>query len=263
MSQSLPMNTPDDQFDPFDDSRMTVMEHLVELRFRLMWIVGALAIGTAIALFFTNSLIILMASPLADYEAKLQVLGPTDYVFIFLKVSFTAGTAIALPIIVYHLFAYVAPGLYPHEKRAIYILMPAIFALFVAGAAFAFYVMFPVAVDFLFTFSNNEAVRSDWAIDRYITLVTRIVFWIAISFEAPLVFSFLARIGLISGTGLLAVWRQAIVIIAVIAAAITPTIDPINMAIVMVPLILLYFLSVGLAYLLYRPRTPRDFSVDE
>lgn len=262
MSQSLSINSPNGDPDPFDDSRMTVMEHLIELRFRLMWIVGAVALGTTISIFFTNPLIILMASPLTDYEAQLQVLGPTDYIFIFLKVAFTAGTSIALPVIVYHIFAYVAPGLYPHEKRAIFLLLPAIFALFLVGAAFAFFVIFPVAVDFLYTFSANEAVRPEWAIDRYISLVTRIVFWIAVAFESPLLFSFMARIGLVSGPALLGFWRQAIVIIAVIAAGITPTIDPINMTIVMVPLIALYFLSVGLAYLLYRPRTPHDFSAD-
>ncbi|RME65200.1 MAG: twin-arginine translocase subunit TatC, partial [Caldilineae bacterium] len=91
--------------------------------------------------------------------------------------------------------------------------------------------------------------------------VTQIVFWIGVAFETPLVIAFLARIGLVSGPRLLSLWRQAIVIISVVAAMITPTVDPVNMSIVMLPLIVLYFMGVGLAYLLYRPRAPRD--VDE
>ncbi|MCB0084450.1 MAG: twin-arginine translocase subunit TatC [Caldilineaceae bacterium] len=143
-------------------------------------------------------------------------------------------------------------------------LLPAIMLLFLAGAAFAFFVMLPVAVGFLQTFLSGpqDVIKADWAVDRYISLVTRIVFWIAVSFETPLVFSFLARIGLVSGPALLRFWRHAIVVIAILAAAITPTIDPVNMAIVMGPLFVLYMMSVGLAYLLYRPRDPRDFSDD-
>ena len=253
-----------DPIDPFDESKMTLMEHLMELRYRLMWIVGAVAFGTMVAMSFSNWLIRLIAYPLSGYQAQLQALGPTDTIFIFIKVSFTAGTAIAIPIIAYHLIAYVAPGLYPHEKRALLMLLPAIMLLFLAGAAFAFFVMLPVAVGFLQTFLSGpqDVIKADWAVDRYISLVTRIVFWIAVSFETPLVFSFLARIGLVSGPALLRFWRHAIVVIAILAAAITPTIDPVNMAIVMGPLFVLYMMSVGLAYLLYRPRDPRNFSDD-
>ncbi len=86
------------------------------------------------------------------------------------------------------------------------------------------------------------------------------VFWIGVAFETPLVIAFLARTGIVSGRQLLRYWRHSIVLISIIAAAITPTIDPVNMTIVMGPLIGLYFLSVGLAYLVYRPREPRDFT---
>ena len=130
--------------------------------------------------------------------------------------------------------------------------------LFGIGAAFAFFVLLPVAVGFLSQvlsgFDNN------WAADRYLNFVTRLVFWIGIAFEMPLVIAVLSRMGFVSGPALLKVWRQAIVVIAIVSAAITPTVDPVNMSIVMVPLILLYFGSVGLAYLLYKPREIRDFS---
>ena len=104
-------------------------------------------------------------------------------------------------------------------------------------------------------------INQEWTIDKYINFVTRIVFWIGVFFETPLVIAFLARIGLVSGPQLLGYWRQAIVIVSVVAAMITPTVDPVNMAIVMLPLILLFFMGVGLAYILYKPRAPR--SLDE
>jgi sec-independent protein translocase protein TatC len=247
--------------DPFDGSQMTLMEHLIELRVRLMWIVGAIAVGTIIAMFFANGLIDIIASPLQNYNARLQVLGPPDLVFIFLKVSFTVGSAIAMPVIVYQVMAFVAPGLYPHEKRALFLMLPGIIVLFILGVVFAFYILVPVAVGFLQTFlTGDNAINTDWAIDRYIGFVTRIVFWIGVSFEMPLVITALARIGLVSGKQLLGFWRHAIIVIAIIAAIITPTIDPVNMAIVMAPLFVLYMLSVGMAYLVYKPREPRDFS---
>ncbi|NJN81493.1 MAG: hypothetical protein HC802_03890 [Caldilineaceae bacterium] len=164
-----------------------------------------------------------------------------------------------MPIIVYQLIGFAAPGLYPHEKRMLILILPGVMILFLIGAAFAYFVLLQVAVGFLQNFLG-DVIRQDWTIDRYIGFVTRVVFWIGVAFETPLVLAFLARAGIVSGPMLLGFWRQAVVIIAIVAAAITPTIDPVNMAIVMGPLIGLYFISVGLAYMIYKPRTPRDFS---
>lgn len=244
-------------FDP-NESQMSLMEHLIELRTRLIWICGALVICTIIALFFYNPLVNFVTSTARDMGIRLQILNPLDSVGIIFRVSFTAGTALALPIIIYHIIAFMAPGLYPHERRNILLTLPAILVLFAIGAAFAFFILLPVAVQFLSTVLTG--FDQDWAADRYLNFVTRLVFWIGVSFEMPLIIAVLARMGLVSGPALLRVWRQAIVVIAIIAAAITPTVDPVNMSIVMVPLIGLFFGSVGLAYMLYKPREPRDFS---
>lgn len=168
------------------------------------------------------------------------------------------GVIVAMPVLVYQIVAFIAPGLYPHEKRSLFLLLPGVMVLFFGGAAFANFVMLPVAVGFLQNFLG-DVIDQEWTVDRYVGFFTRIVFWIGVAFETPLVIAFLARIGLVSGPRLLGMWRQAIVIISVVAAMITPTIDPINMTIVMLPLISLYFLGVGLAYLLYKPRAPRSF----
>ncbi|RIK52492.1 MAG: twin-arginine translocase subunit TatC [Chloroflexi bacterium] len=246
-------------YPPVNDGSMSLMEHLQELRVRLMWMAGAMIIGTLIAMAFVSPVIAFITRPLSELGVTPQALGPTDTVGIFFKVSLTAGAVIAMPVIVYQIIAFASPGLYPHERRALLLILPGVMVLFGIGAAFAYFVLMPAAIGFLQNFLG-DVIRQDWSIDRYVGFITRVVFWIGVAFETPLVVSFMARIGLVSGPALLKIWRQAIVIVAVVAAAITPTIDPVNMTIVMGPLIVLYFFSVGLAYLLYRPREPRDFS---
>lgn len=245
-------------FDP-NESQMSLMEHLIELRTRLIWICTALVVSTVIALFFYNQLVLFVTSTARDMGVELQIINPLDSIGIIFRVSFTAGTALALPVIIYQMIAFMAPGLYPNERRWLLLTVPAILVLFLIGAAFAFFILLPVAVGFLSNLLNNIA-KQQWTADHYLNFVTRLVFWIGVAFEMPLVIAVLARIGLVSGPALLRVWRQAIVVIAIVAAAITPTVDPVNMTIVMVPLIALFFGSVGLAYMLYQPREPRDFS---
>jgi sec-independent protein translocase protein TatC len=245
-------------FDP-TEGQMSLMEHLIELRMRLMWICGALVLGTIVALLFYSPLVAFVTSTAREMGVRLQILNPLDSIGIIFRVSFTVGTAMALPVIIYHIIAFMAPGLYPHEKRNILLTVPGIVVLFAVGAAFAFFVLLPVAVGFLSTIFTG-VFEQDWAADRYLNFVTRLVFWIGVSFEMPLVIAVLSRMGLVSGPALIRVWRQAFVVIAIVAAAITPTVDPVNMAIVMIPLIALFFGSVGLAYLLYKPREVRDFS---
>jgi sec-independent protein translocase protein TatC len=250
------------EHNPVEDSRMALMDHLIELRNRLLWIVGALIIGTAISMLFVTPILNFIIAPLSAMGAVPTAIGPTDTITVFFKVSFTMGAIFAMPVIVYQIIRFVAPGLYPHEKRNLLLILPGFMALFAIGAAFAYFMLLPTAVAFLQSFLG-DIIRQEWTIDRYISFVTRIVFWIGVAFEMPLVVAFLARAGIISGPKLLGFWRQAVVIIAVVAAAITPTVDPVNMTLVMAPLVVLYAISVGLAYALYKERAPRDFSKED
>lgn len=254
---SPPEGAPDASPDGLNDKQMSLMEHLIELRYRLMWVVGALLIATLLSMAFVVPILEFITRPLSELGKTPQALGPTDSIGVFFKVSFTMGTALALPVIIYHIIAFMAPGLYPHERRAILLSLPAVFVLFLIGAAFAYFMLLPAAVGFLQEFLGT-VISQDWSIDRYISFVTRLVFWIGVAFELPLVMAVLARMGLVSGPRLLGMWRYAIIIIAMASAAITPTTDPVNMSLVMGPLFVLYAVSVGLAYLLYRPREEYD-----
>lgn len=249
-------------YDSIDESRMTLMDHLRELRTRLIWVIGALVAGTAISMLFVSPLLKFIVLPLTEAGSQPMAIGPTDTISVFFKVSFTCGAVLGMPVIVYHVIAFMSPGLYPHEKRNLILTLPGVMALFAVGALFAYFMLLPTAVGFLQSFLG-DIIAQEWTIDRYIGFVTRIVFWIGVAFEMPLVIAFLARAGIVSGPQLFGFWRHAIVIIAIVAAAITPTVDPVNMTLVMGPLLVLYSGSVAIAFAIYKPRAPRDFSKED
>lgn len=241
-----------------EEGRMSLMAHLRELRQRLIWMLGSVIVGTLLGMLIAERVAQYIVD---DWGVALQAITPFENVATFFRISFTLGAALSTPMIVYQILAFILPGLYPHEKRGLLIIMPGVFLLFLGGASFAYFVMLPVAVRFLQMFWQ-DVITANWSAREFVNFVIRIVFWIGIFFEMPLIMGFLARIGIVTGPRLLSWWRYAIVVSAVVAAVITPTIDPVNMSIALAPLILLYFIGVGLAYLLYRPRVPRDFTED-
>ena len=229
---------------------MTLAEHLRELRERLLKSVIALAIGTAIGLAFSEHILKLLLAPYGPAK-QLLVTNPISPLTNVFTVSVTAGAILALPFIFYQALAFVFPGLLPHEKRWVMIGLPFGFGLFVLGALFAFFVMLPAAVGFLtgiFPSVFNVALTPD----DYIPFVAGVMFWMGVAFEMPLLIFVLAKANVINANVLKRHWRWAVVVIAVLAALITPTPDPLNMSIVMVPLLLLYGLSIILAYLARR-----------
>jgi sec-independent protein translocase protein TatC len=156
-----------------------------------------------------------------------------------------------MPVILYQLWQFIAPGLYRRERRYIYLAAPAASILFMIGAAFCYYVMLPAAVPMLLHFVNIP-IRPRPA--NYMSFTINLMFWTGISFETPLIIFFLAKVHLVDYRFLLRNWRIAIFLTAVLAAIITPTVDPINMALVMGPLIVLYFMSIILARIAYNPK---------
>jgi sec-independent protein translocase protein TatC len=169
-----------------------------------------------------------------------------------MRVSLLAGAALALPYILFELFLFVNPGLKPRERILVLALLPAATLFFIAGLAFAFEIMLPAAVPFLVNFMG---IPSQIRPLSYIRFVTGVMFWVGVSFEFPLVIYALAALGFVRARMLWEGWRFAIVGIAVLAAVITPTVDPVNMGLVMAPMIVLYFLSIGLAAIAQRGRS--------
>lgn len=227
------------------DSSMSILEHLRELRGRLLKAAIALIVAALLTSVFAGDIIKFLIKP---YGRQLQTLGPTENVITYFRVALLSGAALAMPVIVYQILAFVMPGLTGVERRWLYISIPFTSVLFVVGILFAWYVMVPAAVDFLANF-RSDLFLNEWTARQYISFVVSIAFWIGVSFQTPLVVFILAKVGLVTAGFLVRNWRFAIVIVAVIAAIITPTVDPFNMALLMLPLLGLYVLSVVLAAL--------------
>jgi sec-independent protein translocase protein TatC len=228
-----------------------VFYHINELRKRLMWCLLAMVVTTTFSLFFASQIIDLMSKPIGGI-GKLQAIDVTESIGVFMKVSLLSGFALALPFIAFQLWIFVAPGLHRGPRLYGLIAIPAVFIFFIGGMAFAYFIMMPAALPFLLHFLGIATIPRP---SNYINFVTNLLFWIGLTFEFPLVIYILAIMGLVRASFLFKQWRYAIVVIAVVAAAVTPTVDPVNMSLVMAPMILLYFLSVGLAALAQRGRS--------
>jgi sec-independent protein translocase protein TatC len=231
----------------------TLLGHVEELALRLRNSVIILLVFAAVGLLYAEPILKFLIAP---YGERINTLGPTEGISILIRVSLAVGASAASPFIIYQIIAFIAPGLETREKRPLIFVVPAAFILFTLGAAFAWFLMIPSAIDFLKNFAP-DLFEVSWTADRFVPFVLSLVFWIGVSFEMPLVFMFLGRLGVVKPIQLLKAWRIAIVVIAIIAAAITPTVDPFNMALVMGPLIGLYFLSILLTAITYRARQSR------
>ena len=232
------------------DAQMGLMEHLTELRDRLVRASLALIIATAISFIFANRLVGFLTLPLGGRD-MLQSIEVTENVGIFMRVSLISGFVLAMPVIVYQFIRFLVPGLTKEERRYLWIIVPSASLLFLLGVAFAYFVMLRAALPFLLGFLGIPTAPRP---KSYFGFVARLTFWIGISFQTPLILAFLARLGVISPETLKKNRKYAIVGVALIAAAITPTVDPVNMLLVMAPLFLLYELGVLLSRLVYRPR---------
>lgn len=226
----------------------SLLEHIEELRQRLLRALIALAVGVVISALFAHQILAWMARPIGGLE-KLEAIEVTENLSVFMQVALLGGVLLAMPVIVYQVWRFVTPGLYPHERRYVYVLAPAATLLFLGGAAFAYFVMLPAAIPALLGFAPIPT-RPRPA--NYISFVTNLMFWVGISFEMPLFIFFLAKVHLVSPRTLLRNWRLALFLIALLAALVTPTGDPINMGLVMAPLTVLYGLSILLAHIAYR-----------
>jgi sec-independent protein translocase protein TatC len=232
--------------------QMSLLDHLNELRIRLMRSMGALVVGILVSALFTDELLKYLIRPYGD---ELQVLGPTESVVMYFRIALLAGAIFAIPYITYQLFMFILPGLYPHEKRWVLLALPATTGLFLLGVAFAWFIMVPTALGFLRDFEQDIFV-AEWTADRYIAFLTTLLFWIGVAFEMPVVVYVLARMGIVGPGPLMRNWRLAVVAITIAAALITPTVDPFNMLLVTAPLLVLYLVSIGLAMIAY-PRQLR------
>jgi sec-independent protein translocase protein TatC len=229
-----------------DQREIGILEHLDELRQRLIRAIIALTIGVVVGTFLTPPVLEMLIAPLGDHVPL--AISPTEAPAVFFKVAIIIGVVIAMPVIMYELFQFVAPGLQPQERRYVLIGTPVASLSFAAGVIFAASVLLPAALPFLQGFLAG-IVEQRYSIDYYISFVSNILLWAGLVFETPLVMYFLAKLGVVTPQGFAKARRIVIVGAAAGAAIITPTTDPVNMLLVMGPFMLLYELGILLARL--------------
>src|SRR5688500_14254792 len=238
-----------------EQARESFWGHIEELRAHLLRIVIALAVGVGISFYFTVPLMGYLATPVGGLE-NLQAIRVTEEIGVYMRVALTSGLAIMLPYIAFEIWLFAAPGLRSREKKIGLIGIPLATLLFLSGMTFTYFILLPTALPFLGGFTN---IQQFWTASDYFGFITGLMLWIGLFFEFPLVIYILTSIGFIQPNVLAQQWRLAIVVISVMSAAVTPTIDPITMGLVMVPMSLLYFVSIGLSYIAYAGRRGADW----
>ena len=226
--------------------RVTLVEHLDELRSRLMLALLAGAIGFTVAFVFQDEILRWLAEPLpAAREGNLITFGVTEPFFTTVKVSLIAGLALALPVVLWQLWSFLAPAMEEHTQRIVAVFVLFATLLFAVGVAFAYYVVLPKALGFLTTY-NDDLFDIQLRASAYYSFVSLALFGVGIMFEMPVFILALVRLGVVTSAQLRRNWRVGVALV-VVGAALLPTVDPVSLAFEVVPLLLLYALSVALA----------------
>lgn len=240
---------------------MTLAEHLEELRWCILKSILAVVVASGVSYFFANAIFAFVVAPLRQSLQPGQNLigtGVTEAFFVEIKVALAAGVLFASPVIFYQTWRFIAPGLSGREKRLV---LPFVFCatfFFVSGAFFCYRFVLPVAFKYFIEQYESMGVSPAIRIGEYFTFFFRMVLAFSATFELPVFTFFLVRVGIWDYRFMLRSFRYALVVIFVVAAMLTPTPDVINQSLLAVPMVLLYALSIGIAYIWRRPEMNRD-----
>ena len=234
-----------------DELHLTLLEHLGELRWRLLRAAVAVLAGTIAGSFITTPVIKMLVQPLG--EGQIVTLSPTEAPLAYFRVALFLGVLLALPYVLYQLYAFAAPGLRSHERALLLVGFPAVLLLFTLGALFTMTVLVPISLPLLMAFLQ-DVVQPAYSLERYLAFVTTLLLWMGLLFQTPLVLYAAARLGLVKPDALRRARKMVIFLAALAAAIITPTTDPITMLLVTGPFVALYEVGLLLARLAARQR---------
>jgi sec-independent protein translocase protein TatC len=229
------------------EKKLTLLGHLEEIRRRLIYCTLFLIVTVVISYFFTSRIIDFLEAP-ARNDARIIFTEVTEMFGVWFKVCLYSALVMALPFFILQIVLFIRPALTRKERGYLYLLMPAVVLCFLGGAAFAWYVFLPNALNFLLNFGSDLA-DAQIKIGNLISFEVQIIFWMGVIFELPVLTFFLSKIGILNYRWLAKQWKWAFIGAFVIGAVITPTPDPINCTIVSVPIFLLYLIGIVTSWL--------------
>jgi sec-independent protein translocase protein TatC len=235
---------------------------LEELRRRILYSVAAIGLGLGVGLYYAGPAYELLARPMIDalraagLGDKLIFTHPLGAFRVYLSLGLYLGIVIALPLVLYQVWLFVAPGLYRHERRAALSFLVSSLLLFAGGTAFGYYVALPMMLRFLISFQGPFTPVI--SINEYLDLVVVILLLLGLIFQLPILIFFLSLFGIVTPQFLWRNFRYAVLLIAIVAAFITPTTDVLTMVVFMAPMVLLYLVGIGVSFLVARKKRERS-----
>lgn len=233
-----------DEAEIVQEKEMTFLEHLEELRWRIIYSIIGIVIGTIIAWIFIDFLVdYVLLKPARDSGADLQNLKPFGQLFLYMQVAIMVGIILSIPNVFYQFWQFISPALHKRERK--YILWIVIFSsfCFLLGISFAYFVMLPLALKFAAQF-GSMAIKNQFAIDEYMSIIISVMLAAGLVFELPMISFFLSKLGILKPSFMKKYRKHAVVIIMVTAAILTPGTDPVSQVILAVPLVVLYEISI-------------------
>jgi len=226
------------------EKEMTFLEHLEELRWRIIYSLIGLVIGTIIAWIFIDFLVdYVLLKPSKDAGAQLQNLKPFGQLFLYMQIAIMVGLILSIPNLFYQFWQFISPALQKKERKYIFWIVVFSSICFLAGIAFAYFVMLPLTLKFAAQF-GSDAIKNEFSIDEYMSIVISIMLAAGLIFELPMISFFLSKLGILKPSFMRKYRRHAIVIIMIAAAFLSPGADPVSQIALAIPLALLYEISI-------------------
>lgn len=239
------------------DQEMTVVEHLAELRKRILWVLAVFIVGLIVGFYFAGPLIeYLKLQPIAD-GLPIISLHPSDALRVYMQFAFLIGVIITLPVALYHLWRFVSPGLQEHERRGTLYFIPAACFLFIVGILFGYFVVFPMIMQFMTGISTNMGINPNYGIAEYFGFLFNMVIPFGVLFQLPIIVMFLTRLRIINPMRLAKIRRFAYFGLAVVGITLTPP-EIVSDILVTVPLLLLYEFSIWMSKIVYRKQLKEE-----
>jgi sec-independent protein translocase protein TatC len=240
-----------------DDGRMTIWAHLAELRTRLIRCTVAIVVGMAVGFMLYPYLLEFLRAPMADLPGsdKFFATDPLEPFATRIKIAAYSGFVLAMPVLLWQIWRFVTPGLYPKEKRYAVPFVVSAIVLFICGATIAYYTLNPTLI--FLQGMGAQQVEPIYSVDSYVTLISLMMLAFGAGFQFPVLLVALQFAGVLTPRKLISWWRSATVIITIVAAVITPSGDPISMLALAIPMLFLYVISIVLGLVIYRRKRKR------